>query len=64
MSLTSMKKISIKENNYVKTLKEYAKKENAEVVTICAKIEAELSELDDEDKKELLNDSRYRRKVA
>ena len=45
-----------KENEYVKTLKEYAKKENAEVVVICAKIEAELSELDEEDKKELLND--------
>ena len=45
-----------KENDYVKTLKEYAKKENAEVVVICAKIEAELSELDEEDKKELLND--------
>ena len=45
-----------KENDYVKTLKEYAKKEKAEVVVICAKIEAELAELDDEDKKEFLND--------
>ena len=45
-----------KENDHVKKLKEYAKKENAEVVTICAKIESELSELDDEDKKELLKD--------
>ena len=44
------------ENEYVKTLKEYASKEQAEVVVICAKIEAELSELDDEDKKEFLND--------
>lgn len=44
------------ENEYVKQLREYADKENAEVVVICAKIEAELSELDDEDKKELLND--------
>lgn len=45
-----------KENNYVKTLKQYAEKENASVVVICAKIEAELSELDDEDKKEFLAD--------
>ena len=44
------------ENEYVKKLREYADKENAEVVVICAKIESELSELDDEDKKELLND--------
>ena len=46
----------IKENEYVKKLKEYASKEKAEVVVICAKIEAELSELEDEDKKEFLND--------
>ena len=44
------------ENEYVKKLKEYASKENAEVVVICAKIEAELSELEDEDKKEFLKD--------
>ena len=46
----------IKENECVKKLKEYASKEKAEVVVICAKIEAELSELEDEDKKEFLND--------
>ena len=44
------------ENEYVKKLKEYASKEKAEVVVICAKIESELSELDDEDKKEFLKD--------
>ena len=44
------------ENEYVKRLKEYASKEKAEVVVICAKIESELSELDDEDKKEFLKD--------
>ncbi len=43
------------ENKYVKKLKEYAGSD-AEVVVICAKIEAELSELDDEDKKEFLED--------
>lgn len=44
------------ENEYVKKLKQYASKEKAEVVVICAKIESELSELDDEDKKEFLKD--------
>ena len=42
------------ENNYVKQVKEYAKRENAPVVTLCAKVEEELSELDDMDKKEML----------
>ena len=37
-------------------LKEYAKKENAEVVKISAKIEEELADLEDEEKKEFLND--------
>ncbi len=44
------------ENEYVKKLKDYAKKEKASVVVICAKIEAELSELEDEDKLEFLSD--------
>ena len=43
-------------NEYVNKLKEYAEKENAEVVVICAKIEEELSELDDEERKEFLED--------
>ena len=42
------------DNEYVKQVKEYAKKENAPVVTLCAKVEEELSELEDEDKKEML----------
>ncbi len=44
------------DNQYVKTLKDYAKKENAEVVKISAKIEEELADLDDEEKAEFLND--------
>ncbi len=44
------------DNEYVKVLKEYAAKENAEVVKISAKIEEELAELSDQDKKEFLND--------
>ena len=38
----------------VAKVKEYAQKENAEVIPLCVKIEEELSGLDDEDKKEML----------
>ena len=43
-------------NEYYKTVCEYAKKENSEVVMICAKIESELAELNDTDKAQFLND--------
>lgn len=46
----------IEDNEYVKKLREYAKKENSEVVKISAKIEEELADLTDEDKKEFLED--------
>ena len=38
----------------VKQVKEYAASENAEVIPLCVKIEEELSGLEDEDKKEML----------
>ena len=38
----------------VKKVKEYALKDNAEVIPLCVKIEEELSGLDDNDKKEML----------
>ena len=38
------------ENSYVKSLREFAATENSDVVVICAKIEAEMSELEDEEK--------------
>ncbi len=41
------------DENVIK-VKEYAKKENAEVIPLCVKIEEELSGLDDDDKKEML----------
>ena len=44
------------DNEYVKKLKEFATKENAEVVKICAKIEEELADLTDEEKQEFLED--------
>ena len=45
-----------KTNKYVEILKEYASKENSEVITLCAKIESELSELNDEEKAFFLQD--------
>ena len=44
------------DNEYVKKLQEYAKKEKSEVVKICAKIEEELADLSDEEKQEFLED--------
>ena len=43
-----------KENDYVKKVKEYAEKENSEVVPLCVKIEEELSSLEGGEKKEML----------
>ena len=43
------------DNEYVKIVKDIAKSENAEVIVICGKIEAEIAEMDnEEDKKEFL----------
>ena len=42
------------DNEYVKQVKEYASKENAEVVSLCAKVEEDLSELTKEEKQEML----------
>lgn len=42
------------EDEKVKQVVEYAKKENAEVIPLCVKIEEELSSLEGEDKKEML----------
>ncbi len=45
------------ENNpHLGRLREYAAQEGAPVVALCAKIEAELADLDDADKKEFLDD--------
>lgn len=43
-------------NNYVKDLKEYVKKDNSEVIVLCAKIEEELSGFEDEEKEVFLKD--------
>ena len=41
-------------DEFVKRVKEYAKNEKAEVIPLCVKIEEELSGLEDDDKKEML----------
>ena len=43
-------------NTYVEQVKEYAKKENSEVVMICAKVESELAELEEEEKELFLQE--------
>ena len=43
-------------NEYVQKLKDYASKEESEVVMICAKIESELAELEEEEKIEFLHE--------
>ncbi len=43
-------------NNYTKELFDYAKKEDTQVIMMCAKMESELAELDDEEKKVFLKD--------
>ena len=43
-------------NDYVEKVKEYASKETARVIMLSAKIESELSELNDEDRKMFLED--------
>ncbi|MGE4283773.1 MAG: redox-regulated ATPase YchF, partial [Clostridia bacterium] len=46
----------IENNMMVKELKQFAQAENSEVLTICARIEEEISELDPDEKKEFLSD--------
>lgn len=46
--------IGKEDNEYVKQVKEYAKQEHATVISICAKIEYELSELEQTEKQEML----------
>lgn len=44
------------DNEYVERVREYSKKDNCEVFVICAQIEQEISELDDDEKKMFLED--------
>ena len=44
------------DNDYVKAVKEYAKEYGSEVFKVCAQIEQEISELEDDEKKMFLED--------
>ncbi|WP_300381807.1 redox-regulated ATPase YchF [Clostridium sp.] len=44
------------ENEYVKKVREHAEAENSEVVIVCAKLEEELSGLEDDEKLEMLSE--------
>ncbi|MDR7871147.1 MAG: redox-regulated ATPase YchF [Tissierellaceae bacterium] len=44
------------DNEYVKRVREYAKEEDAEVIAVSAEIEEEISQLEDDEKIEFLND--------
>ncbi len=44
------------DNKYIESVREYAKKDNAEVVVICAKVESDLSDMELEEKNTFLNE--------
>ena len=50
----SEEQLSNPDDENVKKVKDYAKEDKAEVITLCVKIEEELSALDGDDKKEML----------
>jgi len=54
MANVSENDLSTGTNDYVEKVREYADKEGAKVIVVCAKVEEELSELDEEEKKEFL----------
>lgn len=56
MANISLEDIVKDTNSYVEKVREYASKEGSKVITVCAKIESELSELNDLDKEEFLKD--------
>ena len=48
--------LPLMENDFVKQVRDYAQKEGNTVITVCAKLEAEISQLDPADRKAFLND--------
>ncbi len=56
MYIANIAEDGFENNPHLDTVVEYAKKEGAEVVSICASIEAEIALLDDADKQEFLAD--------
>lgn len=51
----SEEEVALEDNEFVKMVRDYATKEHAKCVRICAKVESELSELNIEDKEDMLN---------
>lgn len=56
MANVSEEDVIVGTNKYVDELKKYALDDSAEVIVVSAKMESELSELNDDDKQEFLND--------
>ena len=48
--------LDLEDNEHVKRVKEYAAKEDAEVIVVCAKVESEIAELEGEEKQEFLEE--------
>jgi GTP-binding protein YchF len=44
------------DNNYIKLVKEYASKRGREVIKLCAKLEEDMVDFSDEERREMLND--------
>jgi len=47
---------STSDNKYINTLKEIAKEDGSEIVEVCASLEAEIAQLDEQDKEDFLSD--------
>jgi GTP-binding protein YchF len=56
MYVANVEEHGFKNNPLLDKVQEYAKKENAPVVAVCAKVEAEIADLSDEDKEVFLAD--------
>ncbi len=52
----SEEEVNVVDNPYVEKVKEFAKQENSEVIMISAKVESEIAELSEEDKKMFLEE--------
>jgi hypothetical protein len=56
MYVANIEEASEHDNEFVKLVEERGREESADVVVICAEVEAEIAQLDDEDKDEFLSD--------
>jgi hypothetical protein len=56
MYIANIDEQSISDNEYINTLKEIAREDGSEVVEVCASLEAEIAQLDEQDKEDFLSD--------